>query len=1035
MTDPTGDDRPDHTGDGETGGLNTPRVARRQYLRYTGTVAGGALAAGQTSAATENDQQDAGTATRGPTPTDLRVDYEQSPKNLPPLADPQTADQEDEPYNPRFAWTVQTSGRDDGPRAQSAYRIVVGTDPDAVGRGQGGLWDTGRIESDRSTAIIYDGAPLAQESTYHWAVKVWNEDGSPSQWSEPARFETALPHLSMAWDGEWIGRGDTDPSDGLAPVPEVGRDLGGLEDQPDATAEQQSPLLRTEFEVTKPIESARAHVVMLGYGECYVNGQRQGEAVLDPAPTTFDRRAIYSTHDVTDALEAGTNAVGIWLGRGWFSRSGETIIGYRTGYGQPRALVQLNIHYVDGAVNRVATDTSWRTAPSPIVENDIFDGERYDARRERPAWATPGFDDSDWDDAVRLGKPLPGGQGTASLPRERPSDPDDPILSPQRTQPIRVTDEFDPVAIDALNPGGPYVVDFGQNASGWVELDVQDAEAGQEIIIEHAELLDEDGDLDKSSITGAAAKDVYVAAGRNRETYEPRFTYHGFRYAKVSCYPGELTDEDITMKVVRTDLTSPSSFECSDSALEDVHHAALWSLRSNQHGIPTDCPQRSERQGWTGDAHMTCRTSLYTFDAVRFWEKWLGDHADNIGAAGSQSDTIPHVNGAPDNADPNWAKTQATVPWYLYLHTGDETILEKHFENMAAYANYRHELTGGTGIVPQSEVHYADWLAYEGSDKSFVGTFGHYQTTVAAARAAAVLGRPEAATFRQRAVDIVDRVNDIYFDSAGDVYAQETSDGGGDTYTEATQTEQALPLFAGWVPDGHEAGVAETLATLVQDRDNGHIQTGFVGTRPLLFALTEHGYADIVYRMIARPDRPSWRFMTDRGATTLWEWFGVGRGAGLEPERGGRIDRASTLTSRNHRQLPLVSEWFYRGLVGIDAADPGFKRIEIDPTLVSALDHAGAEVTTPHGPVHSRWERSDDGLELEASLPWNTTASVHVPTLGFDAVAVRERDPLWQDGEAARSLPEGIVSVSRQDSAVVIEAEAGDYSFVLDPIE
>jgi len=987
--------------------------SRRAYLRGVGWLGLGGAVTGRAGAVSRPDRDGDRDAERGLEPRALRVEREADPDNLPPVA-PGGAVGADEPFAPRFDWRVDAADRG---TSQVAYRLLVASDAATLARDRGNVLDTGRVASGENRHT-YDGPPLEPETTYHWKVRVWHEDDGDgtvvSEWSEPSTFATAIPDTPGEWGGQWVGAHD-DPADGVAAVPKTAK----AAPRPEPVYDQQSPLLRTDFTAAKPVASARAHVVTLGYGELYVNGERQGEAVLDPAWTTFHRRALYTTHDVTDALRDGENAVGLWLGRGWHSKSGELIIGYRQGYGQPRALVQLNVEYVDGTTDSVVTDTSWTTAPSPITANDIFDGERYDARLEQAGWATPGFDDGDWAAATRAGPPVPGSQGTSSAARGRPAAPDDPVQYPQRTQPIRILREIEPVS--AHDHGDGVVVDLGQNFAGWIELTVEGAAAGEEIVIEHAELLTEDGGLDTSSNVDAEAVDRYVAAGTGTETYEPRFTHHGFRYVKVTGH--EVGVGDVTGKVVGTDLPERGAFACSNDDLNDVQEAALWSLRSNAMGVPTDCPQRNERQGWTGDAHMTGRADLYNFEAERFYEKYLRDHADNIGAEGSQSDTIPHVNGSPEDSDPNWAKTQVTLPWFLYVHTGDETILSRHYDAMRAYADYRHR-KAPVGLVQPEDVHYADWLAFEGSNKVLVGSFGHYQVLDRMARTAAVLGETDdAETFRSRAETCAESLNTVFLDRENAVYAN------------GTQTEQATMLFEGITPDSAADEVAETLARTVRQEDGGKVRTGFVGTRPLLFALTEYGYADIAYEAVSQPERPGWTYITRNGGTALWEWFGVDSGAGLEPERGARIDRVATLTSRNHRPLALVSEWFYRALAGIEPASPGFERVSIAPEPVADLSWAEGSFDTPRGEVASRWAETDRGFRLDATVPWNTTATVRLPTFG-NRIRLREGNrPIYDDRRDGQGqLPGGVEAVARDGDTVEVVTGSGEYAFLVEEV-
>jgi len=741
-----------------------------------------------------------------------------------------------------------------------------------------------------------------------------------------------------------------------------------------------SPLLRTEFSADKPIADARAHVAGIGYSELYLNGERVGDDVLNPAWTAYEDRVVYSTYDVTDLVTEGANAAGIWLGKGWFSKDTPWYMKWES-RGPPRALFDLTVTYADGTTETVVTDDTWQTRQSPILENDIYDGETYDARREQANWAEPGAD-GDWDTVDVLDAPG-----------------EDFVLQPQRTQPIRTVETLEPQAIEPHEGG--YVVDFGQNHSGWVELQIRGASEGDEIVLKHAEVRNEDGDLVMKDLRGADGTDRYVARGDDVETYEPRFTYHGYRYVEIRGYPGELTADDLVSKVVHTDKSRTGSFKCSNEELNQVQHNAVWGMQSNSHSIPTDCCQRDERLGWTGDAHMTGRSSMYNFDAARFNEKWMRDHDDDQSPEGYQSDTIPSAVGDGD-ADPNWAKTRVTVAWYLYAHTGDEQVLRDRYEGLKAYVDYwRGEADGH--IIPANKQHYGDWLAFEDTpDAALLNTFAYHQSTQMFARMADELGRDDdAATYRALADDIASAFNDAFFDERNGVYGS------------GSQTTYAVALFAGIVPDEHEQRVADNLATKVRTEDDGKLQTGFIGTRPLLFSLVEHGYEELAYHVVSQPEQPGWVYMVRQGATTLWERWD-------SDERIG-----SGMNSFNHRPWTEISEWFYRVLAGIDLGAPGFEEIEIKPRLVEDLEWAEGSVETVRGEVASRWERTDHGVELSVTIPWNTSATVYVPA--------EYRDAVTADGEALADAT-GVSFERMEDEYAVLSVGSGSYTLISDPV-
>jgi alpha-L-rhamnosidase len=1090
-------------------------------------------------------------------PVDLRVEYESEPKNV----DPETS--------PRFSWRVDAERRGAG---QTAYQILVSRDRDTLGDGEGDTWDSGWVESDRSSGVEYDGAPLRGDSVYHWTVRIRDETGTASQYGEPSAFGTALGSAG-AWEGDWIAHqpdpGDTngfrsqwqsDPRDEqwvqvdlgdeyevatveLFPAAPIDRTRtpdgeffapihtqGSLTDPdfdqtstagfgfprryrvegstdpkfetatvlvdqtneavsnpgdesvvhefdpesvryirvtatelfevdvtddglglnradselvehqpyyvfalaslavkdpasddllPEDTVESSSsvedatwganrvaggprasttvsgsPLLRTEVDLTKPVASARAHVVGLGYGEFYVNGERIGDEVLNPGWTQYDRRVLYSTYEVGDRLHEGENAFGLWLGNGRFNQS----VGRWTGFGSPRALAQIRIEYEDGTTRTVVTDASWRAIESPIVENDLYDGEVYDARREQPGWDQPGFDDADWDGAAVVDGP--GGD-----------------LIPQHTPPIRITETIDPVSIDG---DGELLVDVGQNVTGWLELTIDDPEPGDEFRFEHAESVDEEGNVLTVDLMEADATDEYVARGDDRERYEPRFTYHGFRYARVTGPVDRIAD--ITAKVVHTDFDDRGVFDCSNDELAQVQHNARWGLQGNAHSVPTDNPQRSERMGWTGDAQVATAALLHNFDGIQFHEKWMDDHADEQARNndhGYVSDTIPDGYGSAP-ADPTWSVTQVVVPWFVYQQYGDPSILRRHYEAMRAYVEYWHDQTED-GILPGSHTKWGDWLEFEedankipalgnvsrGDAFGLYNTAYHYWTVDLLGRVAEILGNDaDVVRYERLADEIAAAFNDHFFDSATG------------RYEPWTQTAQALPLYFGIVPDARADEVAANLARKVREEDGGTLQTGFLGTRPLILALAEYGHADVAFQIVSQPERPGWVYMVRQGATTIWERWD-------SDERVG-----SGMNSFNHSPYTLVSEWFYRALAGLEIAGDD---LTVSPATVADLEWAAGHIERPAGQLASRWNRTDNGVVLEVTVPWNETATVRLPETEDGAGTVREGDTvLWRNGRPTGERPRGVDAVSLDVDGVAVEVGSGNYRFEIE---
>ncbi|WP_114576383.1 family 78 glycoside hydrolase catalytic domain [Saliphagus sp. LR7] len=752
-----------------------------------------------------------------------------------------------------------------------------------------------------------------------------------------------------------------------------------------------SALLRADLSLSGEIARARAHVCGLGYGELSINGERVGDRVLDPAWTQYDERALYSTYDVTDALHEGENILGIQVGRGWFGKRAQDW----PGFGSPRAICQVEIEYEDGRSRTLSTDGSWRAIRGPIVENDIYDGETYDARRARSGWDEPGFDDGDWDDARLVEGP--GGD-----------------LRPQRTPPIRVTETLAPTDVREGDDGP--IIDFGQNLVGWVELAIEGPRRGEEVEIRHAETLLPSGELALEDLRSAEATDRYVSDGKPA-TYEPRFTYHGFRYAQVvGC---EVDPEDIRAKVVHTDVDSVGSFDCSNEDLAQVQENARWGLRGNLHGVLTDCPQRDERFGWTGDNQIAARALCYNFDSRGFYEKWMGDHADVQSEHGYVADTIPYGYGSIPE-DPTWGVSQVTVPWHLYCLYGDRGVLRDHYEGMRRYVDYWHSVSE-EGIVPGEYGNYGDWLAFENTDGrrglpyDLFNTAFQYHTTDLLARVAEVVGSDaDAERYRERADGIARAFTDEFFDP----------DTG--TYGPGTQSSYAVPLYFGLVPDEHEESVAAGLAEKVRE-DDGKLRTGFLGTRPLLGALVDHGYPDFAYEVASQPERPGWVYMIRQGATTMWE-------------RWDSDDRIGDgMNSFNHSPFNFVSEWFYESLAGL-RFEGAPRRLAIDPAIPEGLEWADGEIETPDGRFGSRWEKVEGGIDLAVEIPWNTEATVRLPCRTEAAVSetgdgAGGGETLRENGQWTDSLPDGLEPAKESEggqnrnTGLALVASAGTYRF------
>jgi alpha-L-rhamnosidase len=651
----------------------------------------------------------------------------------------------------------------------------------------------------------------------------------------------------------------------------------------------------------------------------------------------------------------------------------------------------LTVECADGTTHTLTTDGEWRAAASPVVENDVYDGEVYDARREREGWASPGFDDADWDQATVVAGP-------------------DGALAPQRTDPIRVVETLAPERV-IEHRDGP-IVDFGQNHTGWVELDVSGLDAGESVELRHAEALAAHGDLLTVDLRTARARDRYVASGDD-ETYAPRFTYHGYRYVQVSGLPGDLTAADVRSHVVHTDVEPTGEFACSNGDLERVQANARWGLRSNAHSVPTDCPQRDERQGFTGDGHLAAAALLYNFDAGRFHEKFVRDHADAQSPHGYLPSTMPS-GGDPGITDPTWTYSWLHLPWQVYCHDATERPLREHYEGLRRYVDFWLDVESA-GLVPETYSVYGDWVALEANEGSrggptrlFTDAY-HYRGTALLADIAAAIGEDaDAERYRERAAAVRDAFNERYFDA----------DAG--RYDPRTQAANAVPLALGLVPEGRASEVADALARKVCEEDDGGLRTGFLGTPALLAALTEHGHADLAYEVVSRPEFPGWVYQVEQGATTVWERW----------DTDEHVD--SGMNSRNHSPFALVSAWFYEALAGVrvDERLPRDNVVGVAPRPVDALDWAAGSVETPHGTVAARWERGGDGLTLTVTVPWNLAAAVEVPVDPSGRVRV-DGDLAWDDGPVA-TAPGPVRRASSDGDRPTLVLDPGDHEVAVE---
>ncbi|MBF8190329.1 glycoside hydrolase family 78 protein [Nonomuraea sp. K274] len=812
---------------------------------------------------------------------------------------------------PRLSWTVTG----DAPGwAQRAYEIEL-SDGTA----------TGVVESGRSVLVPWPGTPLTSRERRAARVRVHGRDGSAGDWSP--------------WS--WAEAGLLDPADWRAGAAAPPTALLGAPDGP-------ALLLRRNFTVRGPVERARLYVTAHGLYETELNGQVAGDDVLAPGWSSYGHRLRYRTHDVTALLREGANVIGATIADGWH-RGRLGFGGGNTGvYGDRTALIaQLEITYADGGTDLVTTDGAWRCAPGPVTAAGLYDGEHHDARLLPPGWSFPGFDDASWLPADVL-------------------DHDPALLVAPSGPPVRRVDTLRPAKV-LTGPGGETILDFGQNLSGRLRIRVQ-GPAGHTVTLRHAEVL-EGGALALRPLRRAAALDRYTLRGDGTaEEWEPRFTIHGFRYAQVDGWPGRLEPDAVEAVVCHTGMERIGWFECSEPALNRLHENVVWSMRGNFVDLPTDCPQRDERLGWTGDIQVFGPTASFLYDCAGMLGSWLAD----LAAEQAELGTVPHyVPWVPLLSPPGpaaaWGDAAVIVPWTLYQRYGDLGLLREQYPSMKAWVDHVAALAGEKHLWDEG-FQFGDWLdptapperPFEArTEPALVATAYLAHSARLLAETATLLGHADDG---RRYGELAGRVR-AAFESA---YV--TASG---TMTSDSQSAYALALRFGLISDdARRAGAGRRLVELV--RENGHrIGTGFVGTPLICDALTGIGACDDAYRLLLQTECPSWLYAVTMGATTIWE-----RWDSMLPD--GTVNPGE-MTSFNHYALGAVADWMHRTVAGLAPAAPGYRRLLVRPRPGGGLTHARAAHVTPYGRAEVSWERTGDRLEVHLLVPPNTTAEVYLP--------------------------------------------------------
>jgi alpha-L-rhamnosidase len=892
-------------------------------------------------------------------PVNLRCEYRTNPLGI-------------DVAEPRLSWQLEDARR--GAR-QTAYQVRVSSSLEKLEDGSADVWDSQKVSTDQSIHVVYAGPSLRSRQRCWWQVRTWDAQGQPSAWSDAARWEMGL--LSRTeWLGEWIGSSI----------------VGGKQTAVPA------PLLRKQFTTDKPVASARLYVTALGLYEMRLNGQAVGAPdVLTPGWTEYRKRVQYQVYDVTPLLQPGDNAIGAILGDGWYC--GHVGGDPRQVYGdRPKLLAQLVLTFADDTTQTIATDSSWRTVLSPILESDLIMGESYDARLEIPGWDTPTFDDARWQPVETFADP-----GIA--------------LVPMRSSAVHRIRELKPIAPPTTASRGwnrgAFIFDLGQNMVGRVRIKVT-GPAGTTLTIRHAEMLDKDGKLYTANLRAARATDYYTLKGGGEEVYEPRFTFHGFRYVEIEGLPHNftLTPDMLTGIVLHSGMEQTGQFECSDPLLNQLQHNIEWGQRGNYLEVPTDCPQRDERLGWTGDAQVFIRTGAFNFNVAPFFSKWQQDLEDSQSESGSIPMVVPNP-GLGGNGGPAWADAVMICPWTVYLCYGDTRLLQRHYASLRRFVD---SLEGDSRQFIRSYEGcpwggFGDWLALDGSGNNstgrtpceLIGTAFYAYSTKLLANIAGILGnREDAARYQASHDNIRNAFIQRYLTPAGLIYAH-------------TQTAYVLALHFDLLPEPMRAAAAEALVRDIKSRGN-KLSTGFVGSPYLNHVLTTTGHLDVAYALLFQKQWPSWLYAVTQGATTIWErWDGWTHDRGFQDPG---------MNSFNHYAYGAIGAWLYATVAGIDLDPerPAYKHVIVRPRPPQdgSLTHAKAALNSMYGLIEAGWKRDGQVLTLDVIIPPNTTATVHVPAASPEAVT--------ESGQPAAKA-DSVRFVAVRDGTPVYEVQAGHYCF------
>jgi alpha-L-rhamnosidase len=868
---------------------------------------------------------------------------------------------------PQLSWQISSEQRN---VHQTAYQLMVSSTREKLEKNEGDIWNPGKINSSQSVRIIYKGKTLVNGEQCYWKVKIFSNKGE-SAWSEPAYWTMGLLNKTD-WKGKWIGYDKASPWDSITQWSRLS-----------------ARYFRKEFQSSPGIRRATVYIVGLGLYELYINGKKTGDRVLAPAPTDYRKSVLYNTFDVTKDIKAGNNAIAAVVGNGRFFTMRQDYKPQKiNNFGFPKLLLQLEIEYTNGTKKTIVTDETWKlNTDGPIRSNNEYDGEEYDATKEMKGWTEASFNDAQWMSPQLVNAPT--GRIVA-----------------QMSEPMKVMKAISPVSIKNSN-SGKFILDMGQNFAGWIKMKVQ-GKQGDKVKLRFAESLQSNGELYVANLRDARVTDVYTLKGEGTEEWKPSFVTHGFRYVEISGYPGTPLFNDFEGELVYDDLTTTGSFQCSDSTINKIYRNAWWGIASDYKGMPVDCPQRNERQPWLGDRATGSGGEAFLFDNAKLYAKWLNDIEQSQTTEGAIPDVAPAFwNYYSDNM--TWPGTYILVADMLYRQYGDQRSIVAHYPSMKKWMDYMRTKYMKNFIVTKDK--YGDWCvppeslelirskdSMRNTNGELIATAYYYKFLQYMKKFAKLAGKTEDIKgYDELAIKIRDAFQKKFFDPSKNYYDNNTV------------TANLLPLYFGITPGNLESVVFNNIYEKIRVADKMHISTGVIGTQWLMRGLTDYGHADISYALASAKTYPSWGYMAEQGATTIWELW---NGNTASPQ----------MNSQNH--VMLLGDlliWLYEDLAGIrsDKDAVGFKKIIMKPSFVEGLNEVNATYQSVYGNINSHWKKENNSLTWDIDVPINTKAIVYLPAGNIT------------EGGNETSKSEGLHFLKNENGNSIFEIESGRYSFTI----